>query len=78
MKFSLSLPLLKDLTSPDPFRETFELARIAEENGFDASTSATSTSPVDGSSAFAKHVKEGIGVAIGRIIGFRWLWKVTG
>ena len=38
MKFSLSLPLLKDLTSPDPFRETFELARIAEENGFDTVT----------------------------------------
>lgn len=38
MKFSLSLPLLKDLSSPDPFRETFELARIAEESGFDTVT----------------------------------------
>lgn len=61
----------------DPFH-SLRSRLIAEENGFDASTSATSTSPVDGSSAFAKHVKEGIGVAIGRIIGFRWLWKVTG
>ena len=38
MKFSLSLPLLKDFTSPDPFRETFDLARIAEESGFDTVT----------------------------------------
>jgi probable F420-dependent oxidoreductase len=38
MKFSLSLPLLRDLSSPDPFRETFELARIAEEAGFDTAT----------------------------------------
>jgi probable F420-dependent oxidoreductase len=38
MRFSLSLPLLRDLSSPDPFRETFELARIAEEAGFDTAT----------------------------------------
>ncbi len=61
--------------------DPFHLLRsrlIAEENGFDATTSATATSPVDGSSAMTKHLKEGVGVAIGRIIGFRWLWKVTG
>ena len=61
----------------DPFH-SLRSRLIAEENGFDAATSATSTSPVDGRSAFTKHVKEGVGVAIGRIIGFRWLWKVTG
>ena len=60
----------------DPFH-SLRSRLIAEENGFDATTSATTTSPVDGSSAAAKHVKEGIGVAIGRFIGFRWLWKVT-
>jgi probable F420-dependent oxidoreductase len=38
MRFSLSLPLLRDLSSPDPFRETLELARIAEEAGFDTAT----------------------------------------
>ena len=38
MKFSLSLPLLVDPSSPDPFRETFELAVIAEEAGFDTAT----------------------------------------
>ena len=61
----------------DPFH-SLRSRMIAEENGFDATTSATTTSPVDGSAAAAKHVKEGIGVAIGRFIGFRWLWKVTG
>ena len=61
----------------DPFH-SLRSRLIAEENGFDATTSATTTSPVDGNSAAAKHVKEGIGVAIGRFIGFRWLWKVTG
>jgi probable F420-dependent oxidoreductase len=38
VKFSLSLPLLFDLAAPDPFRETFELALIAEEAGFDTAT----------------------------------------
>jgi len=38
VRFSLSLPLLKDLSSPDPFRQTFELAVIAEEAGFDTAT----------------------------------------
>lgn len=38
MKFSLSLPLLRDLDAADPFRETFELAVIAEESGFDTVT----------------------------------------
>jgi probable F420-dependent oxidoreductase len=38
VKFSLSLPLLRDLSASDPFRETFELARLAEEAGFDTAT----------------------------------------
>lgn len=38
MKFSLSLPLLKDLNAPDPYKETFDLAVIAEECGFDTVT----------------------------------------
>jgi probable F420-dependent oxidoreductase len=38
VKFSLSLPLLRDVTARDPYRETFELARIAEESGFDTAT----------------------------------------
>jgi probable F420-dependent oxidoreductase len=38
MKFSTSLPLLRDLRSPEPYRETFQLAMIAEESGFDTIT----------------------------------------
>lgn len=38
MKFSLSLPLLKDLNHRDPFHETFALAQIAEQVGFDTVT----------------------------------------
>jgi len=38
VRFSVSLPLLRDPSSPDPFAETFELARIAEEVGFDTAT----------------------------------------
>ena len=38
MKFSLSLPLLRTNSGSDPFRETFELAQIAEEVGFDTAT----------------------------------------
>src|SRR4051795_2646119 len=38
VRFSLSLPLLRDLSSSDPFAETFALARIAEEEGFDTAT----------------------------------------
>jgi len=38
VRFSLSLPLLSDPAASDPYRETFELARIAEEAGFDTAT----------------------------------------
>jgi probable F420-dependent oxidoreductase len=38
VRFSLSLPVLRDPSSPDPFAETFALARIAEEAGFDTAT----------------------------------------
>jgi len=38
VRFSLSLPLLRDQTASDPYRPTFALARIAEEAGFDTAT----------------------------------------
>src|SRR6478735_9189484 len=38
MLFSLSLPVLRDPSAKDPYRQTFELARIAEEAGFDTAT----------------------------------------
>ena len=38
MKFSLSLPVFRDPAHRDPFWQSFELARIAEESGFDTVT----------------------------------------
>lgn len=38
MRFSFSLPILRDRTARDPYGQTFELARIAEEAGFDTAT----------------------------------------
>jgi probable F420-dependent oxidoreductase len=38
MRFSLSLPTIRRPESADPYQETFELARIAEEEGFDTAT----------------------------------------
>lgn len=38
MKFSLSLPLLRDTSQRHPYQQTFDLARIAEESGFDTAT----------------------------------------
>ena len=38
MKFSFSLPVLRDVFERDPFRQTYELASIAEASGFDTAT----------------------------------------
>ncbi|CAN5427321.1 LLM class flavin-dependent oxidoreductase [soil metagenome] len=38
MRFSFSLPILRDTSSKDPYAATFELARIGEEAGFDTAT----------------------------------------
>jgi probable F420-dependent oxidoreductase len=38
MRFSLSLPTIRRPELADPYHETFELARIAEEEGFDTAT----------------------------------------
>lgn len=38
MRFSFSLPILRDRSARDPYGQTFELARIAEEAGFDTAT----------------------------------------
>lgn len=74
-------PLLRDAESyvfvTDPYH-SLRTRLIAEENGFDASTSATGTSPLRGGTAIGKHLKEGLGVAAGRLIGFETLWKITG
>lgn len=38
MRFSLSIPVIRDRTAKDPYGATFELARIAEDAGFDTAT----------------------------------------
>jgi probable F420-dependent oxidoreductase len=38
MKFSLSLPVIRDVTARDPYRHSFEIATIAEEEGYDTIT----------------------------------------
>ncbi len=38
MKFSFSLPVLRDSTARDPFHQTYDLATIAEASGFDTAT----------------------------------------
>jgi probable F420-dependent oxidoreductase len=38
MKFSVTLPVLRDPGARDPFRQSFELALVAEEAGFDTAT----------------------------------------
>jgi uncharacterized SAM-binding protein YcdF (DUF218 family) len=61
----------------DPFHE-LRSRLTAKEWGFDASTSATPNSPIAGNGALKKHVKEGVGIALARVIGFGNLWKITG
>jgi probable F420-dependent oxidoreductase len=38
MRFSLMAPVWRDLSDPQPFRQTFALVRIAEEEGYDTVT----------------------------------------
>lgn len=38
MRFSLMAPVWRDLSDPQPFRQTFDLVRIAEEEGYDTVT----------------------------------------
>ena len=61
----------------DPFH-SLRSRLIAEENGFEATTSSTDTSPVAGTDELTKHLKEALGISVGRIIGFERLWNLTG
>lgn len=61
----------------DPYHE-LRSRLSAHERGFVASTSSAPNSPVAGNNTLKKHVKEGVGIAIARIIGFGNLWKITG
>jgi uncharacterized SAM-binding protein YcdF (DUF218 family) len=61
----------------DPYHE-LRSRLTAQEMNFEATTSSSSNSPIAGNSAFKKHVKEGVGIALARVIGFGNLWKITG
>lgn len=50
----------------------------ARELGFAATGDATDSNPLPGSVAVTRTIREGIGVAVGRIVGFERLWRVTG
>lgn len=61
----------------DPFHtERTEL--IAKEVGLTARSSPTPTSVVRGWHSARLHLKEGLGVAVGRVIGFDRLTRITG
>ncbi|HRE00247.1 MAG TPA: YdcF family protein [Ilumatobacteraceae bacterium] len=71
----------RDVTSvllvSDPFH-SLRIRLMAQDLGFTAYVSPTRTSPVRGTSAFVKQLKEAGGVAVGRIIGFDRLLSITG
>jgi len=60
----------------DPFH-SLRIRLIAEEIGFDATTSPTATSPIHGLSEWRRFLGEGVRVAAGRIFGFGRLDKAT-
>lgn len=61
----------------DPFH-SLRARLIAKELDLKAYVSPTQTSPWGGGTQFRKSLKEAAGIAVGRIIGFRRLWSVTG
>lgn len=61
----------------DPFH-SLRAKLIAEELHLRAYVSSTTSSPWGSGTQFRKSLKEAAGIALGRIIGFHRLWKVTG
>lgn len=61
----------------DPYH-ALRIRLVAEELGLSAAVSPTRTSPVDGWHEAEMHLKEAVGVAVGRIIGFDRLLSLTG
>lgn len=61
----------------DPYH-SLRVRMISQELGLTAYVSPTRTSPVRGTSAFLRELREAAGVAVGRIIGFDSLLFLTG
>ena len=60
----------------DPFH-MLRLRLIAEELGFDATTSPTRTSPITGTAEWGRFASEALRVAVGRIFGFGALARAS-
>jgi len=61
--------------------DAFHLLRVrlsADEAGFVAATTASDHPGGSGVDSLRRHVKEAVGVALGRMIGFERLWRLTG
>lgn len=61
----------------DPFHE-LRCVLTLRQLGVTAYPSATQSSPIHGWTAVAKHLKETLGVSLGRVVGFRRLLSITG
>ena len=61
----------------DPYH-SLRIRLMAEELGFRAYTSSTSTSPVHGWNNFTRHLEEAAGVGLGRILGFDRVESLVG
>ena len=61
----------------DPFH-SLRIRLVAQELGLTAYVSPTRTSPVGGVTAVIKELKEAVGVSVGRVIGFKRLFSLTG
>ncbi len=61
----------------DPFH-SLRIRLVAQELGLTAYVSPTRTSPVRGATAVMKELKEAVGLSVGRVIGFKRLFSLTG
>lgn len=61
----------------DPFH-SLRIRLVAQELGLTAYVSPTRTSPVRGATAVMKELKEAVGISLGRFIGFKRLFSLTG
>lgn len=73
----VALGLHSVLLVSDPYH-SLRIRLVAQELGLTAYVSPTHSSPVHGSEAFRREVKEAFGVGLGRIIGFDRLLSITG
>lgn len=75
-RFLKARDITKVVLVSDPFH-SLRVRLIADELGFDATTSPTRTSPIGGSAEWRRILGEGLRVAVGRIFGFGRLDRAT-